>query len=228
MQLHSKAVAILILFLFLIVSIVPIITGVCKLDDSEAPVTSIFFDEYTGTITLVAVRYPLNKVIGVKATYYKIDGGPQIEYSNPFQLPEGTHTVEYWSIDDLNPPNEECHKTVTFTIDTTPPTVEITSPEVGGIYFLGNKILNLGEKAICIGEVPILISANDGDGLGVDTVFFNIKNDTGYDSTVPYGYTYKGSHFGELTITATAVDKKGLMSEPDKITVFVFSLGILW
>ena len=221
MRKYAKAVAILIMFLFLLASVVPMVNGNMRLDDPTVPVTSIFYNDDTGIVTLIAIDYD-GEVI---ATYYKIDGGPQIEYTEPFKLPEGTHTVEYWSVD--NNGGWEMHKTATFTFDTTPPTVLITSPEEGGIYFLGNKILNLGEKAICIGEAPILVSANDGDGLGVDTVFFNIKNDTGYDSTVPYGYTYKGSHFGELTITATAVDKKGLMSEPDKITVFVFSLGIL-
>jgi len=230
MQLHSKAVAILILFLFLFASVVPMISGNYGLDNfnpDNAPFTTIIIDSNTAIITLVAVDYPLNKGSGVKATYYKLDGGPQIEYTEPFKVKDGTHTIEYWSIDNWSPPNVECHKTATFTVDTTPPTVEITSPLPGGIYFLGNKIFNLGSTAICIGKVPIEVSANDGDGSGVESVFFNIENDTGYDSSAPYQYTYKGTRFGELTITATAIDKTGWMSEPDKMTVTVLSLGIL-
>ncbi|MBN2603389.1 MAG: hypothetical protein JXA91_04575, partial [Candidatus Thermoplasmatota archaeon] len=95
MRLHTKAVAILILFLFLMASVVPIINGYYLLDDIEPPFTSIFFDEYTGMVTLVAIIYPLEDERKVNATYYKIDGGPQTKYTEPFQLSEGTHTVEY-------------------------------------------------------------------------------------------------------------------------------------
>jgi len=224
MRLHSKAVAILIMFLFLMTSVVPMINGSVILYEPEPPVTTIFFDKYTSMITLVAVDYPLNKGSGVKATYYKLDGSPQIEYTEPFQLPEGRHTVEYWSVDYAD--FMETHKTATYTVDTTPPTVKITSPEMGGIYLLTNKIFTFGSATICIGKVPIEVSANDGDGSGVETVFFDIKNDTGYDSTAPYEYTYKGTHFGELTITVTAIDNMGLMSEPETMTITVFSLGI--
>jgi len=227
MQLHSKAVAILIMFLFLMASVVPMINGNISNDDF-GPVTSIFYNEHTGMVTLVAVDYPLNKGEGVKATYYKIDGGPQIEYSYPFQLPEGTHSVEYWSEDFDG--HEEMHKTVHLTFGNTPPIVEIIKPEAGGIYFLGNKIFNLGSTAICIGNVTVEANANDGEGYGVKAVFFNFSNgDSGYDYNSADGWTYNfnNPHFGELEITLTAIDEKELMSEPDTVTVTVFSLGIL-
>ena len=75
MHLHSKAVAILTMFLFLMVYTVPLINGYTTLSDIEAPITSIFFDENLGMVTLVAQTFPLNKGPEVKATYYKIDGG---------------------------------------------------------------------------------------------------------------------------------------------------------
>jgi len=223
MRLHSKAVAILIMFLFLMLSVVPIINGYYLLDDVESPITSIFYDEYSGMVTLVAILYVPYEGQEIIATYYKIDGGPQIEYSYPFQLPEGTHSIEYWSIDNLV--GWEPHKTATLTYDSTPPTVEITSPEVG-LYLFGKRILAIGSSTICIGKVPITVIASD-ETSGVDMVFFNIKNDTGYDSTPPYEYTYKDTNFGALTITVTAVDKNGLMSQPVTMTIKVYSLGIL-
>jgi hypothetical protein len=224
MHVYSKAVAILIMFLFLMALAVPITDGDCQLDDMEDPVTSIFFDEYSGMVTLVAVVYPLGGERKVNATYYKIDGGPQTKYTLPFQLPEGTHTVRYWSVDNFH--NMENIKSATFTYDSTPPSVEIISPELGEIYFHGNRILTLGDKTICIGKVPISVVASD-ETSGVDMVFFKVMNDTGFDTTPPYEYTYKGAHFGELTITVTAMDKLGWMSEPATMTIDVYSLGIL-
>ena len=36
---------------------------------------------------------------GVAATYYAIDGAPPKTYSGPFNIPDGPHTVAYWSVD---------------------------------------------------------------------------------------------------------------------------------
>jgi hypothetical protein len=198
----------------------PIIT------DTEPPVTEIFFNEQTGQVTLVAVDYPLDKATGVDVTYYKLDGGAQTEYLGPFNIGEGTHTVEYWSVDKATPANVEGTNTATYTVDTTEPTVELTSPEAG-IYFLGNKLLNFGSKAICIGKVPIAADADDGTGSGIARVLFDVNGDTGYDATAPYEYTFRGMNFGSLDIKATAIDNKGLISDPAEMTITCFSLGLL-
>jgi hypothetical protein len=191
--------------------------------DTEPPVTSIFFDSDTGMVTLVAVDYPLNKGVGVKETYYTLDGA-QSTYTGPFNIGEGEHTVQYWSVDNAD--NVESKKSATYIVDTTEPTVEIVSPDAG-IYFLGNKLLSIGSKAICIGKVPIEAEADDGTGSGIARVLFDINGDTGYDASAPYEYVFRGLHFGSLTIKATAVDNKGLLSAPDEITVTCFSLGLL-
>jgi hypothetical protein len=191
--------------------------------DDVPPVTSIFFDSDSGKVTLVAVDYPLNKGVGVDKTYYKLDGGAQTTYTAPFSIGEGQHTVEYWSVDLAE--NEEVHKTAQYTVDTTAPEVELTKPEAG-IYLLGNKILSFGTSAICIGKVPIEATATD-EGSGVARVLFDVDGDTGYDSTAPYEYEFKGMSFGKLTIKATAIDNNGLMSLPDEMEVTCFSLGLL-
>ena len=48
------------------------------------PVTQIGYDGETGMVTLVAVDYPINGASGVKATYYKIDGGNQANIYRTF------------------------------------------------------------------------------------------------------------------------------------------------
>jgi len=143
-------------------------------------------------------------------------------------LDEGTHTIEYWSVD--NNDNEESHKTATFTVDTTAPTIEITSPEEGKLYILGNPVMNriLSSKTLCIGKVPIAADATD-EGSGVRLVIFTLSNgDSGVDNDgAPYDYTFRGMHFGDLTISAVAMDNNGLTSSADEITITCYSLGLL-
>lgn len=199
-------------------------TGIGFIDE-DAPQTSIFFDEETARVTLIAQDYPINKGVGVAGTYYIVDGGEQQTYGGPFTLDEGTHTVEYWSEDHAG--NVETKKSATLTVDTTPPTVNLISPEEGGIYILGNKVLTLGSKTLCIGKVPVEAEASD-EGSGVNRVLFTFSNgDSGFDDEAPYEYTFRGMHFGSLTITAKAMDNNGLMSSPDEMTIRVFSLGLL-
>jgi len=47
---------------------------------------------------------------GVAHTYWKLDGGPQMEGPLLYSFAPGTHTVEYWSVDKAG--NVEAHKTL--------------------------------------------------------------------------------------------------------------------
>lgn len=51
----------------------------------------------------------------VANSYYKVDGGTQQSYTNPFTITgDGEHMIQYWSVD--NSGVQEAHKTKTFTI----------------------------------------------------------------------------------------------------------------
>lgn len=189
--------------------------------DDTAPVTTLVFDDLTGTVSLFAYDPTGEVSSGVCATYYKIDGGSTTEYTGPFKLGEGVHNVEYWSIDCAG--NEESHKTSPdLIVDTTAPTVAITQPE-DGLYLFGSKIISLS-NTICIGKVNIVATANDASGIKLVT--FDIDGDTGYDATAPYEYTFKGMKFGAATITATAYDEAGLTAQDTK-DIKIFSLGLI-
>ncbi|MFO7677261.1 MAG: hypothetical protein R6V50_02600 [Thermoplasmatota archaeon] len=195
--------------------------------DQTPPVTSIYIDS-DGVVTLIAVAYPLNKNSGVKATYYQLNGGEVQIYDKPFQLPEGTTTITYWSEDNIG--QIEAKKTTTFTLDTTPPTVEIISPEPGMIYLFGSPLMNrvLGATTICIGNIPIKVHACDGDGYGVKQVNFYFDNgDTGFATEPPYEYTFWDMHFGELTVSVNAIDNVQLVSDFVEMTIVVYSIGLL-
>ena len=194
------------------------------------PVTSIFYDTETGMVTLIAGVYPLNSDVYVVGIYYKIDGDVTQIYTEPFFIGEGTHTVQYWS--EASNGWVETPKIATFTFDSTPPTVEITSPKEGKLYLNGSPIMDriFDNKTLCIGKVPVVAFAGDGDGNSVSMVMFSFSNgDSGYDDDGTNGFTYlfKDMHFGVLTITAVAIDNMGLVSTPDSMTLDVYNLGLI-
>jgi hypothetical protein len=194
----------------------------------ESPVTYLYYDPETGMVTLIAYQY--GDECPITGTYYKIDGGEQQTYTEPFFIGEGTHSVTYWSEDMCG--NIETPKTATFIFDSTPPTVEITSPEEGKLYLFGSPVIDriLDNKTLCIGKVPVAANANDGAGSGVSMVMFSFSNgDSSYDDDGTNGFTYlfEGMHFGPLTITAVAMDNIGLTSTPDSMTLDVYNLGLI-
>ena len=198
-------------------------------DDPEPPITALYYDELTGYVYLIAVDLPLNDNITVYATYYKIDSGEKQMYTGPFKVPEGRHTIEYWSVNTIG--NEEYHHRTTLIFDTTPPTVEIIEPETGSLYLLGTRSMNriYSDTILCIGKVPIIkVDADDKDGYGVSRVFFSYSDgETSYDDNSSDGWSsiYSNMHFGNLTLSVSAMDKKGLISEPVNITILVYSFG---
>jgi hypothetical protein len=219
MRTYAKAIACMMLILFLFT---PLSNGII-LDDPTPPVTDIFIDYETGYISFSAVVYPIHPDLWIVATYYSLDGSEYQVYTEHFEVDEGTHNIMFWSIDNRG--FEETRKSATFTIDISPPTIEFYYPEPG-LYLLGNKLLSLNNTVFCIGKVPIEVDAQDNIS-GVKRVFFNIGNDSGYDNSEPYDYTYRGNSFGELTISAYAEDNYGRISETIELTIQCYSLGIL-
>jgi hypothetical protein len=196
-------------------------------DDDEPPYTHLYYDTATGEVTLIAVDYPIGGPwSGVKATYYKIDSGDFEVYTAPFILPEGTHTVYFYSEDIMG--NKETTRSKTLSLDTTPPTVHITLPEEGGrVYLFGNPIMDrpLSDTTLCIGKVPIEATADDNGGTGVNKVLFSCNGETGWDDTEPYTDVFTGRVFGDLTISVTAIDNLGHESDPVEITIKCYCLG---
>lgn len=200
------------------------------LPDPEPPVTSLYFDGITGYVTLIAIHYPLDEYVEI-TTYYRIDSGEIQTYTEPFKIPEGRHIVEFWSVDMYD--NQETHKKKTLMFDTTPPTVELIYPEEDGLYIFGNRIMNriLNDTTLCIGQVSVEVYADDKDGYGVSTVYFSYSDgETSYDDNSSDGWRdiYSNIHFGSLTISVCAMDKKGLISEPVNTTIRVYSFGFFY
>ena len=192
------------------------------------PLIFLYTDE-NGTLWLVIViEDPL-----IALVCYRIDGGEENCVNESCTIPlceaEGTHTIVYWWIDIYG--NCSAVMSLVYTMDSTPPTVDITSPEDGKLYLFGSPVMDriIDNKTLCIGKVPVAANADDGT-TGVSMVMFSFSNgDSGYDDNGTNGFTYlfKDMHFGPLTITAVAIDNIGLTSTPDSMTVDVYNLGLI-
>jgi hypothetical protein len=103
--------------------------------DTTPPVTAIALSEpkhQVGSTTYVSglttFTLSASDASGVKETRYKIDGA-WTTYSSGFTLatlPDGEHTIYYYSIDNAG--NSEAEKTLTIVLDKTPPTISDASP----------------------------------------------------------------------------------------------------
>jgi outer membrane protein assembly factor BamB len=95
--------------------------------DGTPPVTQAFTSGTAGTngwfrspvqISLSAT----DNLIGVMNSFYQIDGGVVQTYTGPFVFSTaGQHTIQYWSVDNLN--NQEVMHAVLIKIDTVAPSV---------------------------------------------------------------------------------------------------------
>jgi hypothetical protein len=98
---------------------------------------------------------PSDATSGLASTSYDLDGGSAQSYSSPVPVPDGQHTVDYWSVDNAG--NEESHHTTaTIKVDTVDPTGAITAPGDGD-----NR------------RETIAVSSDSADGTsGVDSALF--------------------------------------------------------
>jgi hypothetical protein len=104
--------------------------------DTTPPVTAIALSEpkhQVGSTTYVSgstlFELSASDASGIKETRYRVDNGLWTTYSSGFTLstlPDGEHTIYYYSIDNAG--NSEAEKTITITLDKTPPTISEASP----------------------------------------------------------------------------------------------------
>jgi hypothetical protein len=97
---------------------------------------------------------------GIASTEYKLDGAADwTTYSGPFQVTtNGPHTLEFRSTDLAG--NVEDTQSISFTVDSTGPTVTLTTPPDGAVYTLDKKVkasyaCSDGESGLvsCVGNV---------------------------------------------------------------------------
>ena len=112
---------------------------------------------WTNTDQTVTLE-PHDALSGVKSTWHKLDGGPMTGGLSVEITGDGTHTLEYWSVDKAG--NAESHKTVEVKIDSNAPTIGHTqSPLANGN---GWNRTNVTVSFVC-GDVTSGIASCTGD-----------------------------------------------------------------
>src|SRR5205085_736183 len=183
---------------------------VTVLYDTTAPTTAIAFSpaapdgsngwySWAPSFTLSASAAPS----GVYASYYPLDGGATQAYSGAVAIPDGQHTVSYWSFDNAG--NEEAHHTTaTIKVDTVKPVSSATGP---------NQVTNTS-------PFTIGYSASDAaPSSGLDKVELWVKLPAGSsyslaatDSTPAasgHSFSYTAAGEGTYSFYTRAYDKAG-------------------
>ena len=164
--------------------------------------------QYAGPVTVTITATDDNAVGEV---HYILDGEETVisGSSATFTVSsDGEHTVEYWAVDSTG--NEGAHGTTTFSIDNTPPTVEITAPEPG-LYLFGNKLLDMS-KPFIIGAFTAEAVADDSQGVAVVQFLLNGEI-VGEDTEAPFDTYVAVKNMGAAELGVTAIDGVGNSAE---------------
>jgi hypothetical protein len=168
-------------------------------------------------------------------TFYKIDSEGYKPYSASFTIPEGSHTVYYYS---KTATLTEKERSYSFVVDLTPPTISVEVPPQDP-YYTGEKTLsvvgNVSEKAqIIINGAVVLENPNGGFteditlNIGENIVQFRATDSAGwtttksirviYDTTVPTLNITEPQDFSK--ITSKNITVKGLV-QPANTDVYI-------
>jgi hypothetical protein len=90
--------------------------------DDTPPATTINQSDVQATTATVFTLPATDSGSGVRITRYRIDGGEWTNNTTGFTLSEGSHTISFYSIDNLG--NQETERSVEVNVTSTPPSVE--------------------------------------------------------------------------------------------------------
>ena len=177
-------------------------------EDTSAPVTTPVPSGAAGLsgwyVSGVSVTLDATDDAGVAGTRYGLDGGGEQGYGGPIRVSgDGTHTLEFWSV-DVNG-NEEVHQTETFHIDGAAPVSTAVGAVDGGEYRNG---------------VVITFGGSDATS-GLAAVVYTV--DGGPDQAAGNGQSVSVGGAGEHTVTYHAVDIAGNVEGTHRITFTIVS-----
>lgn len=131
---------------------------------------------------------------GVAATKYQIDAGAVQTYSGAVTIPDGQHTISYWSVDSAGN-TEITHTTATIKVDTVKPSTSL----------LLNPLAPNGTNGWYKTTAPTFtLTATDTSGSGVGSTSYQI--DAG--ATVPYAGVVTVPE-GQHTVSYWSTDAAG-------------------
>jgi len=174
--------------------------------DITPPVTTSNFNPASGGVYKAAQTVTLSATdtgSGVKATFYKIDGGTTTTYTAPFSVSgDGLHTFSYWSVDNANV--AETMKTSNqFRIDTVAPVTTSSFNPTSSAPFKANQTVTL--------------TALDTNGSGVAITYYKIDSNAYAQYTGAFTISGDGSH----SFSWYSVDNAGNSETPHTSNTFI-------
>jgi len=180
--------------------------------DQMPPITTHTFTGDAGNngwyFNMYFLLNAIDNTSGVDYTYYTIDDAGWNLYTGLVIITtEGTHSLEYYSIDEAG--NIESVKgPFTFKLDS-------TSPEI-----------SLAKLEIDLFTIKFIAQVSD-EVSGIDSVDFSVDGVLQYHDTIaPYEWTWSG--FGDSTVTATVYDKAGHSQSESMSTPYSYNLQKLF
>ncbi len=172
-------------------------------------ITGISQQDSTNILSTTSIIYlePTDVISGVAKTYYKFDTGSEAIYDGKsipiVQLNEGSHTLYYYSVDNVN--NKELAQSFTFYLDKSAPIV--ATDVLGDRFIVDNRIYFSGRSKLKITAID--------NKIGVKNVLFSIDgsdfqkyNDPFYLPSKPGIHVIR--YFAEDSLENSTQGKKGL------------------
>jgi len=156
--------------------------------DKEAPTTASSLsgtlgnnDYYKGSVQVTLTASDNLSGVASSATFYTIDNSVTTTYpGSPITVSgNGTHTLSFWSRDMAG--NFGASTTITFKIDSTMPTTQLT---LAGTQGSGGWYTN---------EAQVTLSATDTPS-GVETTFYKLDNGAQQTYSAPFSISDSGYH----------------------------------
>jgi hypothetical protein len=185
--------------------------------DTTAPTTvTNAVSSYVGTATVTLTATDNAGGVGVRTTYFRVDGGPVQQGTTVVVIApiSGSvpHTIEYWSVDNAG--NAEGSKSVTFNVGPIPDTVAPATTA------------NASTGASFTGTATILLTATDTGVAGVKATYWRLDGgavQTGTTVTVAPPTSGSASH----TLQYWSVDNQS-NTETAKSINFTVTAGVTW
>jgi len=169
------------------------------------------------TVTLI----PFDGGTGVNHTFYRMDGGEWMEYTEPIFVDEpGSHTLEFYSTDNLGH-EEEVH-ILRFNITNFNFRLRITNPQ-NGLYIFGRQTFFI-DRTIIIGGITVKAELEPYDPdvpPEYDSVVFYVDEKKVEEfASPPFEWSWEGSAFGKHTITVKAIHEESTLSQSMEVMIF--------
>lgn len=173
--------------------------GIVRIDDT-APVTTSNMDSAWHTEPFTVTLGGTDALSGVANTYYTIDGGTQQTYSTPFTVSEeGSHSVEFWSVDVAG--NIESKGTGSVKVDTSAP---VTTSDIDSSW---------SQDA-----VTVTLAATDPIS-GVDVTYYTVDGGPAQIYSEPFVLSGSATH----QVTYWSIDVAGNVEAVNTRSVYIDS-----